>query len=599
MLDTQQETIDLYKYPAPSDMNSNTITIGDMHANSLKFIYLLIKNGVLKMKPDDYNDLVALYRSFDEAIDKIKLNAGKIVGIDKQDDIQEIIERINEHIKSKIEINNAQIQVRLMGDVLADRRYSDEITLKLLDKLNKGGVKVENILSNHDLEFITSYVNNMEVTGEAFSLIADNQKISLVVLQQSIHNNKISRNVVDQLVKNSYIPTLKVISYTVSEGKITLYTHAPIAHDPIEVVKALANEFNININDNKLETTRDLTDLIDSINVTFQRQLQNKTFQQIDISNRYQIKDFESFKLHNEQFYNEALKDPIKKEKINLNMDMSLSGPIFGSDNPIIYITNYRTYNLNPLFPQHQQIQPTIIENKLIHIICGHDECVDKDGSILPPHMSSLDNSLGKERKFDQNNIVPDGLGENAINKSWTNDTIGVKLSQEKPFTPIQQYVKCCDALKLSRLFFKAAKVSIIAAMGIAAIGILAPLAAIVLFGIGILVPTIILSPPTLICIFVASAICGGVAAISVVGTVYYCVASMKFSVGLDSWPIKQSVELKQSVPVVAPQQAPNSNIHRTATFTEQQHSPNKATFTEQQKARTISSKANEKEPLI
>ena len=58
------EEIDLREYPKPfSESNNQDLTIGDLHGNTLKLIYFLIKEGIVEMSEKDYESLVKLYDS--------------------------------------------------------------------------------------------------------------------------------------------------------------------------------------------------------------------------------------------------------------------------------------------------------------------------------------------------------------------------------------------------------------------------------------------------------------------------------------------------------------------------------------------------------
>ena len=51
-----EEGVDIEKYPDSifSLDESHEITLGDLHGNALKFFFILVKNGIIRVKEDDF-----------------------------------------------------------------------------------------------------------------------------------------------------------------------------------------------------------------------------------------------------------------------------------------------------------------------------------------------------------------------------------------------------------------------------------------------------------------------------------------------------------------------------------------------------------------
>ena len=87
-----------------------------------------------------------------------------------------------------------------------------------------------------------------------------------------IDSEVVSKDEVDAKAEHTYVPMLKVLSYSISENhdEITLYTHAPV--DMLAIVN-IAEKFEIPYQD---ETIFELTATIDKINAVFQNKISGK-----------------------------------------------------------------------------------------------------------------------------------------------------------------------------------------------------------------------------------------------------------------------------------------------------------------------------------
>lgn len=242
-----EEKVDIYKLPKINGYKSNKgaqITIGDIHGNAIKFLYVLARHGIAKnISDEDYNKLVVIYKTPVQSLKKNDL-----------DEFNQILDKIN---------FSGESTIRLIGDELADRGNNDYFTLKILEKLDKNNVKTEILLSNHSVEFINNYEKDINFKKHH---LRHGQAASMQKMQVLLDNKIIEKNEIKSIVDNVYKKSLKAISYTLSEDKkeISIYSHAPIGLDNI---KNVAKKLNVNYDDS---TTIKLAETIEEINNKFQ-----------------------------------------------------------------------------------------------------------------------------------------------------------------------------------------------------------------------------------------------------------------------------------------------------------------------------------------
>lgn len=257
------EEIDISEYPTAIEASpSSQVTIGDLHGNALKFIYFLIKEGVLQLSEADYLEFVKIYReSTINKLSALQFDA-RSPPLTKAN-----FERFNQIIENaqvnRIVINNEDVVVRLIGDELADRGANDYFTLKILEKLKNNKVTVEALFSNHGVEFVEAMESETFLEFNAGGMDGAGQVNSLVALQQLVDDGLITEAEVKKIYKESYQPFFKAISYTIKDDEITLYTHAPVG---LEVIRKVAEKLNVKYDDSSIDK---LASTIDEINNKF------------------------------------------------------------------------------------------------------------------------------------------------------------------------------------------------------------------------------------------------------------------------------------------------------------------------------------------
>ncbi len=245
-----KEVVNIYELPEIDKTflggKNTNITIGDLHGNAIKLLFMLIKHGIASaLSKEDYLNLVGIYKQNPQNITSEQLNT------------------FNDLI-AKIEIKS-DASIILIGDVLADRGSNDYFTLKLLEKLHQGGAHVETLFSNHDAEFILAYETNTKLQA-APNMDHSGQVDSMNALQTLIERKLITFDSVISLVKSAYQPTLKALTYTLNDyqNEITIYSHAGIG---LSNLQAIAEKLKVDYKDVDAIV---LAKTIDAINSKFQ-----------------------------------------------------------------------------------------------------------------------------------------------------------------------------------------------------------------------------------------------------------------------------------------------------------------------------------------
>lgn len=255
----------------PTD--ATQITIGDLHANAMLFLYFLAEKGVIKISDAHYERLKNIYLknptlSSERDESEVPLS---------QEDILEFNTIIDE-----LEVGEKPL-VRLIGDEICDRGQNDYFIFKILNKLKKSGVPTEILLSNHGIEFLIPYENLSDDVSElgAPNINFFGQARSLNNMRMLIQEGLITREEVDELVKEVYGPNLKLISYSIDQNDITIYSHAGIDLETIRFMALKFRDFGVVYNDDSIE---DLARTIDAINDVFAEHVKSGTVHKLPVN---------------------------------------------------------------------------------------------------------------------------------------------------------------------------------------------------------------------------------------------------------------------------------------------------------------------------
>jgi hypothetical protein len=343
------EPTDLTEYPEINTDKSQQLTIGDLHANALKFFHFLVKEGIFEVTKEDYEKVVKIYKMADNNPEQLNK---EIIS-----DFNAILGRVKTHAEST---------VRIIGDELADRGANDYFILKILERLKKPRFKdekpvnLEILLSNHGIEFIKNSTYTSKLGKEqARSLY------NLGILKQE---NIVEQKEIDTIIADVYKPHLKLLSYTINDQAkpptITIYTHAPVG---LETLWALAEKFKIN--HTQSDTITNLSSIIDQINHAFSQKIAGKSQAEI-----CQYQHYLSALLSEGYAYFNGSPVPTKANGKNLSVCRALWNR--GDDD--------------------ESIDPG---GNHIHFVHGHDGAQNEPPTQFPQfkgRVTNLDNTFGK-----------------------------------------------------------------------------------------------------------------------------------------------------------------------------------------------------------
>ena len=253
-----EESINLENTPVlvRKAYDKTSITIGDLHANPIKLLHFLVRNGVCAIDDTSYLKLVELYKK-----------SGANPEEDQSIPISAVF-HFREIVNTSLCIIDQSVLVRLIGDELGDRGENDFLTLWILMHLKENNVPYETLHSNHGNYFLYHYhrlkaqLHNPLQEIDPIANIEPSQVRSFLGLDKCCNDQGVSKENFIAIVENDYKPNLKIISYGLDQknGSITLYSHAPI---DISIVGLLAEKFNVPFKDN---TSLELASTIDAIN---------------------------------------------------------------------------------------------------------------------------------------------------------------------------------------------------------------------------------------------------------------------------------------------------------------------------------------------
>ena len=335
------ENANIYQKPERRrDIDHAQVTIGDLHANAMKFLYFLIGEGIFDISDEDYLTLAAIYRKDIDSVSDALLKAD--------------IRTFNEIVDNRLRLNQLKL-VRLVGDEVGDRGQNDYFILKILQKLHNDKVPVEIMMSNHGVELAHAIEKYDERGGFERTVLHNHLALSLDNLEKLRKRSIVSEEDILGMVEQAYKPCLKALSYSLNgtQNEITLFSHAAI---DVQVIQYMAKELKLNYAD---ATARELAQTIDNINASIQAHIQQGT-------------------LHT--LYSQA-----ELEK-GYRGEMELT-----PDNPLEFTMWNRNYENAVKKDIHRVAQYNGYRINYVH---GHDS---SDPLIDQDHICNLDGMLGKD----------------------------------------------------------------------------------------------------------------------------------------------------------------------------------------------------------
>ncbi|CZI99470.1 TPA: Dot/Icm T4SS effector WipB [Legionella pneumophila] len=259
--------IDIRKFPeVNADFSMTDISMGDLHANALLFLNILVRQGIIAISPENYAKFAEIYTLPELQADYWGTEAPVFSAGNKQERLEEIKKQYNALI-AQIKIINTKKLIRLIGDELVDRGVIDYFILKLLQALHDQGADFEILLSNHGIEFVEACElfkeNGNKLVAKRLGNIQHGN--SFHALQEAIAAGSISNEEVLNIYHQVYKKHLKIISYALDPdaNEIKVFSHAGIG---LNHIRGLARKFKVPYSE---ESAVDLARTIDAINKKF------------------------------------------------------------------------------------------------------------------------------------------------------------------------------------------------------------------------------------------------------------------------------------------------------------------------------------------
>lgn len=215
-----EQSVDIRSFPSIHPIlhgrNGDEIVIGDLHANTIKLFYFLIRHGVIhRMTEAQYAFIVAICSKSAEDLTR--------------DDLNEYKERLRSLCYNK------NVTVSLIGDELADRTDTcDVLTMLLIRELREYQVPVKIHLSNHTSQMIEACELK---TGFTSTMLSARDCLSMRGIDTIIRNGLMTADEIYVLYEE-YKKAFRVNSYFIDfplVGKAVMYLMNHAAIDLINI----------------------------------------------------------------------------------------------------------------------------------------------------------------------------------------------------------------------------------------------------------------------------------------------------------------------------------------------------------------------------
>ena len=280
---------DLYNLPDPTQIVTpkahHTFSYGDTHGNAMALIRYLYQSGLISLKTYktqdtkvEINDFDRLRAIYDKDVDALEIR-----------DINNFQSIMSNCFEQSLDLPG-EVILRFFGDMLADRGKNDIFSLIILDELKTRfgeNIKINILLSNHDIEFIKNYVNGSLLGNDQLDLnckpVTSLKNFKKLLTRLRAENPNLITEV-DRMIQAVYLPSLSLVEYKDYGDKIDIMTHAPLSYQAIKkavdyFLPALSHNLAL-IKENK----EDLKAVLTALNMATKAQLQK--------SGRYEFSEF-------------------------------------------------------------------------------------------------------------------------------------------------------------------------------------------------------------------------------------------------------------------------------------------------------------------
>ena len=340
-----ENNVTLAHRPAVDNMEGiHEITLGDLHSNAMKLLYVLVRHGIVDLDAKCYQRLTNIYTTSLELYDVAHLDA-----------LMQLITEF-EALVHQLRVINRHCLIRFIGDVLADRGNNDWFVLLILNQLAVEKVPYVIVMGNHDVAFMDAYegYKQRDYTLQSDCIQGKGFTLSLHHLSFLVKHHRIPFEKLAALVERAYKPYLMLLSYSFNQKnqQMTLFSHAAIG---LNEPPCLARCMGVAYEDS---TPTDLAKTMDSIQAKFFK--------------RY----VKTHSMH--------LLFPTRAGGLTSPIEAPLARSI-AVDNVLLSFTNNRDYSTLMRPYEHPK-------GYFLSFVHGHD-LADPDTS---KHIINLDNQLGK-----------------------------------------------------------------------------------------------------------------------------------------------------------------------------------------------------------
>ncbi len=269
-----------------------TVTLGDMHGNTLNFVHKLMAFKVL-VEPEGeekgacYQELVAAYGALSTRpphqpawYEKQSYESNKEFGARKRAHKRELAQYKKDSAQRNKSIPlflkalgkmtcNPAVDLDLIGDLVGDRGANDLLTLHLLKKLKKAGVNYVINISNHDIAFIAEYEKSVGASGINHVMGSSNALFSY--MRESKEHAAEVKDLYENVYRNHLVAF--ACQYDSTEKSLNITTHTPITMMSV-FAAAEYYEIDASIVVKAEDSLEDFMGLVNAVNAKFQADIQ-------------------------------------------------------------------------------------------------------------------------------------------------------------------------------------------------------------------------------------------------------------------------------------------------------------------------------------
>ena len=211
----------LLEWRAPEDrfplILGSLLTLGDLHANTIKLIHFLLIQNVIEISASAYDRLIQIYykHAFDPAFPQFPRYTKAEVAEFKH--ILETEIHLNTALDTELIKNKLPLILRFIGDMFADRGYGDLLTMFVLMRLVQLKLNFRIVLSNHDILLISAFIlGQYNMVGDPPLTPEQEREFigSYLGVLEMIIDGIITNAEFKEMIEKYFLPYLILVDYT-------------------------------------------------------------------------------------------------------------------------------------------------------------------------------------------------------------------------------------------------------------------------------------------------------------------------------------------------------------------------------------------------